>query len=290
MSLLAVQNPPNPWASTDVEWIGPPPTAKLQIYVDQTREILARNDSPDLPFTWSVNPYRGCFHGCAYCYARPTHQYLGFGAGTDFDRKIVVKTNIAERLRAELSKPSWQGDAIAFSGNTDCYQPLEASLRLTRGCLEVCAEYKNPVYIITKSKLVRRDAALLGRLARETDARVAVSIPFADDDDARLLEPFASPPSKRFETLRVLRDAGVPTTVSLAPTIPGLNDAQIPEILERAREGSIPMLTDMMEYGATILTREHVMDGVAEMMTILQVEALFPDGTKLVTVMNPIRS
>ena len=236
MSLLAVQNPPNPWASTDVEWIGPPPTAKLQIYVDQTREILARNDSPDLPFTWSVNPYRGCFHGCAYCYARPTHQRLGLGAGTDFERKLVVKTNAVELLREEFERPRWRGDALALSGVTDCYQPLEASYGLTRGLLQVCLEYRNPVGIVTKGALVQRDLDLLVALHEVTTLRVYLSIPFADDAMGRAIEPYAASISRRFAALRALSEAGITTGVSVSPVIPGLSDEQIPEILERARE------------------------------------------------------
>src|SRR5690349_11780230 len=145
-----IQNPPNPWSSTQVEWLEPPPNATLQIFEERARSILSENDSPDLPFRFSVNPYRGCIHACAYCYARPSHQYLGFGAGTDFDRKIVVKTNAVEVLRRELLRPSWVGESIMFSGNTDCYQPAEASYGLTRGCLEVCLEFRNPVSVITK--------------------------------------------------------------------------------------------------------------------------------------------
>ena len=181
-----------------------------------------------------MNPYRGCFHACAYCYARPTHPYLGFGAGTDFERQIVVKVNIVERLRWTFQKKSWRRELVAFSGNTDCYQPIEAHYQLTRGCLEVCVEHANPVAIITKGKLVRRDVDLLQELQRSAGCRVAVSIPFANDDHARAIEPFASPPSKRFETLRVLSEAGIHTSVALAPIIPGLNDDQIPEILKRA--------------------------------------------------------
>jgi len=182
-----------------------------------------------------VNPYRGCFHGCAYCYARPTHPYLGFGAGTDFERQIVVKVNVVERLRAAFQKKSWRRELVAFSGNTDCYQPIEAQYELTRGCLEVCADYSNPVAIITKGKLVRRDVDVLQDLQRRAGCNVTVSIPFANDDHARAIEPFASPPSKRFETLRILSDAGIDTSVAVAPVIPGLNDDQIPEILKRAR-------------------------------------------------------
>jgi len=230
-----VSNPPNPWSTVHVEWLGEPPAAALEVFEEEAKSVLTRNESPDLSFRWSVNPYRGCFHGCAYCYARRSHQYLGFGAGTDFERKLVVKTNAPEALRRELGKPSWAGELILFSGDTDCYQPLEAGYGLTRRCLEVALERRNPVGVITKNELVRRDADLLARLAAEAGARVFLSIPFRDDALARLVEPQASPPSRRFEALRALAEAGVPVGVSLAPTIPGLNDADIPEVLARAR-------------------------------------------------------
>lgn len=168
------------------------------------------------------------------CYARPSHQWLGFGAGTDFERKLVVKVNAPELLRATFMKPSWKGELIAFSGDTDCYQPLEASYELTRRCLEVCAEFKNPVGLITKSAVIRRDVELLARLARDARLHVTLSIPFAKDDVARSIEPGASSPARRFDTLRILSDAGIPTGVAIAPVIPGLNDSDIPEILERA--------------------------------------------------------
>lgn len=229
-------NPPNRFEEAYLEWEGVPPPADLRVHEQQTKSALSENQSPDVGFRWSVNPYRGCFHGCAYCYARPTHPYLGFGAGTDFDRQIVVKVNIVERLRAALGKKSWRGDLIAFSGNTDCYQPLEAHYELTRKCLEVCAEHSTPVSIITKGKLVRRDVDVLQHLQRKAGCRVALSIPFGDDFFARAIEPFASPPSKRFETLRILSDAGIETSVAVAPIIPGLNDDQIPAILKRARD------------------------------------------------------
>jgi DNA repair photolyase len=229
-----ISNPPNPWASLHVEYLEEPPTAELEIFEEEAKSILSENDSPDVGFRWSVNPYRGCFHACAYCYARPTHQYLGFGAGTDFDRKIVVKTNAAALLRTALEKKSWRGERIVFSGDTDCYQPLEASYGITRACLEVCAEFRNPVGVITKSAVIRRDVDVLGRLARDARAHATVSIPFARDDVARKIEPGASAPARRFETLRMLSDAGVATTVAIAPVIPGLNDPDIPEILERA--------------------------------------------------------
>jgi DNA repair photolyase len=230
-----VDNPPNPWLSSHVEWLGEPPEQGLLVFEEDAKSIVSENDSPDLPFRWTLNPYRGCFHGCAYCYARPTHQYLGFGAGTDFERRLVVKRNAPALLRQHLLRASWQGEPIMFSGVTDCYQPLEADYRLTRQCLEICREFRQPVDIITKGALVARDADLLGDLARHDAACVFVSIPFADAADSRAIEPFVALPERRFAALRALADAGVPTGVSVSPLIPGLNDHQVPEILERAR-------------------------------------------------------
>ena len=231
-----VSNPPNPWESTCLEWLEEPPAATLEVYEEEARSILAENQSPDLGFRFSVNPYRGCWHACAYCYARPSHQWLGFGAGTDFERRIVVKRNAPRLLRRELGRRGWQRELVVFSGDTDCYQPLEASYGLTRACLEVCGEHSTPVGVITKSALVRRDVDVLAELARRGLATVHVSIPFADPELARRIEPFAPPPARRFETLRILSDAGIPTGVSVSPLIPALNDAQVPEILERARQ------------------------------------------------------
>jgi len=231
-----VDNPPNPWSSTHVEWLEAPPSATLAIYEEEARTVLSENDSPDIPFRFSLNPYRGCLHACAYCYARPTHQYLGFGAGSDFDRKIVVKKNAPEALRKELMRPSWQGEVICFSGNTDCYQPLEASYGLTRRCLEVCLEFQNPASVITKSALVRRDVALLAELSRRARCRVNLSVAFARDEMARKIEPYASRPESRFEALRLLADAGISCGVIVAPIIPGLNDTDVPELLERAKD------------------------------------------------------
>jgi len=229
-----VQNPPNPFESVEREWLDEPPDVHLQVYEEQAHSILSENDSPDLPFRWSVNPYRGCFHACAYCYARPTHEYLGFGAGTDFESRIVAKSNAAELLRRAFDKHSWSGELVMFSGNTDCYQPLEATWRLTRACLEVCAEYRNPVGIITRSLLVQRDVDLLQRLHAAADVHVFFSIPFADDALARAIEPQAPLVSRRFEAMRRVAAAGIPTGVSVAPIIPGLNDDDIAPILERA--------------------------------------------------------
>ncbi len=183
-----------------------------------------------------MNPYRGCFHACAYCYARPTHEYLGWGAGTDFDTRIFVKRRAPELLRAAFMSRSWSGELIAFSGNTDCYQPLESTLHLTRRCLEVCAEFRNPVGIVTKSVLVQRDIDVLTDLHRNATVCVMFSIPFADDDIGRAIEPQAPLVSRRFEAMRRVADAGIPTGVSFAPLIPGLNDQDIAAVLERARD------------------------------------------------------
>jgi DNA repair photolyase len=229
-----VSNPPSPYDRFQLERFEPE-LARLEVSEELAKSALAQNDSPDIPFRWSVNPYRGCQHACAYCYARPTHQYLGLGAGTDFDRRIVVKVNVAELLTRELARPSWRGEPITFSGVTDPYQPLEARYGLTRKCLEACLARGNPVAIVTKSALVRRDTQLLAEIARRADARVFVSIPFADPAMARLIEPGAPTPAERFEALRELSAAGIPTGIALAPIVPRLNDADVPRQLERAK-------------------------------------------------------
>ena len=232
-----LKNPPNPFQSgayTYFEGMAPP--AKLEVYEDVTRNILSKNDSPDLAFKWSLNPYRGCGHACAYCYARPSHEYLHFGAGTDFETKIVLKKNAANLLRQTFLKPSWKGELIVFSGDTDCYQPLEYHYELTKQCLEVCAEFSNPIALITKSFLVTRDTELLKRLHAKTQASVIISIPFFDEKTARAIEPHAASVAKRFEAVRILSEAGLPVAVNVAPVIPGLNEADIPQILKKARE------------------------------------------------------
>jgi DNA repair photolyase len=229
-----VENPPNPYLSEFREFLGEPPAVKLEVYEETAKSIIAENDSPDVGFSFSVNPYRGCQHSCAYCYARPTHEYLGLGAGTDFDSKITVKVNAAELLAQALAKPKYRGETIVFSGVTDCYQPLEAVYKLTRQCLEVCRDFRNPIGIVTKSFLVSRDADLLAELARQHPTCVNISIPFADDERGRKIEPGAPPTSRRFEAMRRLHDAGVPTGIMIAPVIPGLNDRDIAKLLERA--------------------------------------------------------
>lgn len=228
------ENPANPFVRTQTLWLEDTPLATRTVHEESARSILCTNDSPDIPFAWSVNPYRGCQHACAYCYARRTHEYFELGAGTDFDTQIFVKVNAPALLEEALSRRSWRREAIAFSGVTDCYQPLEARYRLTRQCLEVCVRHANPASIVTKSYLVTRDIDLLAELHRRAHAAVYVSIAFADDAVARHIDAGAPPPSLRFETVRRLAAAGLPVGVMIAPVIPGLNDRDIPTLLKRA--------------------------------------------------------
>ncbi len=237
----AIANPPLRFSAQQLDLQDPSleveaELAKLEVIEERAKSILSENSSPDIGFRFSINPYRGCYHACSYCYARPTHAYLGLGSGTDFDRKIVVKVNAPELLEEAFEKRSWQGDHIALSGNTDCYQPLEAKYQITRRLLEICARYRNPASIITKNAMVLRDLDVLTKHAREARCRVTLSIPFADEAMAKKIEPGASPIGKRFEALRALADAGIEVGISLAPVIPGLNDDQIPALLERAKE------------------------------------------------------
>ncbi|MDT4967729.1 MAG: hypothetical protein QOJ64_2466 [Acidobacteriota bacterium] len=232
-----IENPPNPYISTTVEWTGEPPPAKLEIFEEtETRSIINKVDSPDVHMTHTVNVYRGCAHGCTYCFARPTHEYLGWGAGTDFERKLVVKVRAPELLRAELMRPSWKGSEIAFSFTSDPYVPVEFHYGLTRKCLEVCHEFLNPVSVITKSGMIVRDIDVLVKLVRDASASVFFSIPFKDYETARAIEPFAPSPAARFKAMAALASAGVPVGLSMSPLIPGLNDSHIPEILARAKE------------------------------------------------------
>jgi DNA repair photolyase len=231
-----ISNPQNPFVSEARELLEPAPPVQPEVYEETVKTILSQNTSPDLPFRWSVNPYRGCFHACAYCYARPSHEYWGFGSGTDFESKLVVKINAPAKLQESLLKPSWKGELIVFSGNTDPYQPLEATYQLTRACLKICAEFHNPVGLISKSALIARDIDVFQELRDTASIRVYLSIPFASDDVARKVEPQAPSISKRFQTLEKLAKAGIPTAVSIAPVIPGLNEQDIPRILSRARD------------------------------------------------------
>ncbi len=248
-----VDNPPNPWLTHSVEWIGEPPAAKIEVFEEtETRTIISTNDSPDVAFDHSVNCYRGCPHGCTYCFSRPTHEYLGYGAGTDFERKIIAKVRAPELLRKELMKRSWQGDEIVFSFTSDPYIPLEANYKLTRGCLEVCAEFRNPVGIVTKSALIRRDVDVLQRLKEDASIGVFFSIPFADYDIARAVEPFAPSPNARFEAMKTLADAGIEVGIGIAPTIPGLS-TDIPGLLQRAKDcGATKAFINMLRLPGSV--------------------------------------
>ena len=209
---------------------------RTQFLVDHSQTAIAYNDSPDIGFNASLNPYRGCEHGCIYCYARPTHEFLGFSAGLDFESKIMVKQNAPELLRRELSSPKWQPQVIVMSGVTDCYQPVERKLKLTRRCLEVLLEFRNPVAIITKNFLVTRDLDLLAELAKRRCASVCLSVTTLDNDLRKVMEPRTSPPSARLSAIRKLSEAGVPVSVNVAPIIPGLTDHEMPKILQAAHD------------------------------------------------------
>jgi DNA repair photolyase len=264
-------NPANRFERLRVErdlWTDPDdPVPKTILLEDATRSILAFNDSPDVGFDAGINPYRGCEHACAYCYARPTHEYLGYSAGLDFETRILVKRKAPELLRAALSSRSWQPRTIALSGSTDCYQPAERRLGLTRRCLEVLAEFRNPVAVITKSYLVSRDVDVLQELAGVGATAVVLSVTTLQADLQRLLEPRASTPARRLGAIRVLADAGVPVGVNVAPVIPGLTDHEIPAILEAAAAAGASfadMIVLRLPYGVKAIfegwLRQHVPD------------------------------
>ncbi|MFM7734882.1 MAG: PA0069 family radical SAM protein [Alphaproteobacteria bacterium] len=204
------------------------------LYRDATRSVLVSNDSPDVPFRWSVNPYRGCEHGCIYCYARPSHERLGWSAGLDFERRILVKEDAPALFARELAHPRWTPEVVAFSGNTDGYQPIERRLGITRRCLEVMLEFRNPVAVVTKSALVARDVDLLAPLAALGAARVSVSLTTLDPALSRRMEPRASSPERRLDAIARLADAGIPVHALISPVIPGLNDGEIPRLLAAA--------------------------------------------------------
>jgi DNA repair photolyase len=207
---------------------------RTQTLPDPSRSAIVFNQSPDIPFDASLNPYRGCEHGCAYCYARPTHEYLGYSAGLDFETKILVKERAPDLLRKELAARRWKPQVVALSGVTDAYQPIERRLELTRRCLEVFVEFRNPITVITKNALVTRDIDLLKRLAEDNAASVSLSITTLDGELQRTLEPRASAPNERLRAIERLSEAGIPTGVMVAPIIPGLTDSETPAILEAA--------------------------------------------------------
>lgn len=211
------------------------PAPRTQFLKDSSKTIISTNDSPDIPYTHTLNPYRGCEHGCIYCYARPTHEYLGLSAGLDFETRIFVKTDAPQLLREKLSSPKWEPVPIAMAGVTDCYQSVERRLRITRGCLEVFAEMLHPVWITTKNHLVTRDIDLLQPLAKHRATCVQLSITTLDNDLARKLEPRTASPKLRLDALTRLSSAGIPCGVIIAPIIPGLNDHEIPAILAAAK-------------------------------------------------------
>lgn len=234
----AAGNPPNRFER--IEYVADPDVRpdrpKTELLRDRSRSIIATNPSPDVGFDASINPYRGCAHGCAYCFARPTHEYLGFSAGLDFETRIVVKEDAPELLAAELAAPRWRPQPLALSGVTDPYQPIERRLCITRRCLQVLAEFRNPVTVITKNRLVARDADLLADLAAGGAAAVFLSIPTIDAALSNALEPRTSTPARRLQAMEALAAAGVPVGVLTAPVIPGLTDHEIPAILNAAAQ------------------------------------------------------
>ncbi len=236
----ASYNPPNRFEALHVEradWTDPEdPAPRTQIFRDATREVLSTNNSPDVPFEHGINPYRGCEHGCCYCFARPYHEYLGFSAGLDFETRILVKEDAPALLRKRLSSPRWRPRTLMMSGATDPYQPLERRLRITRGLVEVLAEFVNPIAIITKNQLVTRDVDLLVRLARHDAVAAVLSVTTLRNDLQLVMEPRTSVPARRLDTVRTLARAGIPVGVNIAPVVPGLTDHEIPAILDAAAE------------------------------------------------------
>lgn len=235
----AASNPANRFAAVsyerDSEWDPEEdPSPKTQFFRDHSKSIISYNDSPDIGFEASINPYRGCEHGCAYCYARPYHEYLGFSSGLDFETKIVVKEDAPELLRKELSSPKWKPQVLAMSGVTDPYQPIERTLKITRRCLEVLAEFRNPTAIVTKNFLVTRDIDLLRELARFEAVGVFVSLTTLDAGLARAMEPRTAQPAARLRAVEMLANAGVPVGVLVAPVVPALNEPEMPAILAAA--------------------------------------------------------
>lgn len=237
-------NPTNRFEKIDYEILEEEIDSERKIvtkyFRDTSKTALAKNESPDIGFTYDLNPYRGCEHGCIYCYARPSHEYLGFSSGLDFETKIMVKPEIHLLLEKEFQKKTWRPSTISLAGNTDCYQPIERKLQLTRKCLEVFLKYRNPVGVITKNALITRDIDLLSELAQLELVVVTISITTLDKHLHRKMEPRTSPPEARLLVVEQLAKAGISVGVSLAPVIPGLNDSEMPAILKRASD-----------YGAT---------------------------------------
>jgi DNA repair photolyase len=254
----AASNPANRFEKIslerDAEWNPEEdPAPRTQFFRDLSQSIISYNDSPDIPFNASINCYRGCEHGCSYCYARNTHEYLGFSAGLDFEAKIMVKENAPDLLRRELSSPKWKPQPLAMSGVTDCYQPVERRLQLTRRCVAVLAEFRNPVEIITKNFLVTRDIDLLRELAADHAVAVHLSINSLDSELAHQLEPRAASPKMRLAAVEALANAGIPVGVLVAPVIPALNDHEIPSVLAAAKAaGAVWAGTEILRLPLTV--------------------------------------
>ena len=240
-------NPPNRFLAThteadyehvefDDEFLDGLENPATEYLPDASQSIISENDSPDVPFRYSLNPYRGCMHGCSYCYARPTHEYLGLSAGLDFETKVMVKHQAATLFREYLARPAWKPESITVSGVTDCYQPAERRFRLTRSCLEVALETGQPLGIITKNALVLRDLDLLRQMAARRLVHVNLSVTTLDAELGRSMEPRTSTPQARLRAIRTLAEAGVPVRVMVAPVVPGLTDLEIPSILQAASE------------------------------------------------------
>ncbi len=205
-----------------------------KFFIDESKSVIAKNDSYDVGFEYSFNPYRGCEHGCIYCYARPSHEFLGFSSGTDFESKIMIKKDAPKLLEAEFNKKNYKPDFIMFSGNTDCYQPVERKLKITREVLKICLKYRNPVSIITKNELVQRDIDILQEMAELNLVSVCLSITSLDRNLTRKMEPRTSSPERRLQTIEKIAAKNIPVGVNIAPVIPGLNDEEIPSILKEA--------------------------------------------------------
>ncbi|HEY0428525.1 MAG TPA: radical SAM protein [Pyrinomonadaceae bacterium] len=228
-----IKNPPNPYDKYSAEYVGEPPTARLEIFEETaTRKIITKNNSPDVGFEFSVNCYRGCIHGCTYCFARPYHEFLGYGAGTDFETKIIAKINAPRLLREELKRSRRKIDSLSFSFTTDPYVPIEANYELTRKCLEVCRDFRIPVGIVTKSPLITRDIDVLSNMR----ATVFFSIPFLTTEKSKPFEPYVPVPDARFRAMRTLAENKINVGIAIAPIIPSYNESDIPALLEKARE------------------------------------------------------
>ena len=237
----------------DPEYVASLSNRRIEYIEDDSKSIVATNNSPDLPFNFSLNPYRGCIHGCSYCYARPGHEYLGFNAGMDFETKIVVKKNAPQLFRKFLSRKARKCESISFSGVTDCYQPAERQFQLTRQCLEIALEFNQPIGIVTKNALIARDIDLLSQMASRKLVHALISITTLDAQLARDMEPRTSIPKARLRTVRELSEAGIPTGVLVAPIVPGLNEPEIPAILNAAAEhGAITAAFIMLRLPLTV--------------------------------------